>query len=255
MPDLFHPFFFLLGLIVGSFLNVVIYRYNTGLSVARGRSRCLACARDLRWHELLPLFSFAIQRGRCRRCFTRLSWQYPLVEALTAILFVICYWTFGISVSLLLHLVISCLSLVILVYDLRHKIIPDGLVYAFIALALVATLAQRDLLLLGNHVLAGLLLFAFFGGLWWVSRGRWMGFGDAKLGLGVGLLLGLAGGFSAVVLAFWIGAVASLAILAYNKLSRRRGLTLKSEVPFAPFIILGLWLNLFFHLYVARFFI
>lgn len=258
MGTLAYLIVFCFGLIVGSFLNVVIFRYNTGMGV-RGRSRCFSCARTLRWHELLPLFSFALQRGRCRSCSSRISWQYPAVEGLTGLLFVLVFSQFGFSISslplLLAHLVIASLLVVILVYDFRHKIIPDGLVYTFITLALLASVLDFSLLRFLNHLLAGFLLFGFFYLLWWASSGRWMGFGDAKLGLGVGFLLGLSGGISAIIFAFWIGAVLSLALVGLSRLRGRKGrLSLKSEIPFAPFIILGLWINLFFSLHVTSFF-
>lgn len=261
MSTLAHILIFCFGLIVGSFLNVAILRYNTGAGL-RGRSRCLACARTLRWPELLPLFSFAIQRGRCRSCSSKISWQYPVVEGLTGLLFILIFTQFGSSLAalplLLAHLVIASLLVVILVYDFRHKIIPDGLVFAFVGLALLSGLLDFSLLRFVNHLLAGGLIFGFFYLLWRVSRGRWMGFGDAKLGLGVGFLLGLAGGISAIVFAFWIGAVVSLVLMGLSRaLGRSRWrsrLSFQSEIPFAPFIILGLWLNLFFSLYVSNFF-
>lgn len=253
-----HLTIFILGLIVGSFLNVVIYRYNTGRSVARGRSRCLACSRDLHWFELVPVASFVALRGRCRRCLSGISWQYPLVELVTGLLFLLASWQFGVGFDswpvLGVYLVILSLLVVITVYDFRHKIIPDGLVYAFILFSTLPVLFTRDGVMIFNHLIAGLTLFAFFFLLWSVSRGRWMGFGDAKLALGVGFLLGLTGGVSAIVFAFWFGALVSVCILIYGQLSGRARFGLKSEVPFAPFIVLGLFLNLFFHLNVIALF-
>lgn len=259
MFGLTHLFIFILGLIVGSFLNVVIYRYNTGLSVIGGRSRCLACARDLRWFELIPVFSFLFQRGRCTQCGSKISWQYPAVELVTGLLFVLTFQQFilrSASVYWLVgHLIIFSLLTVITVYDLRHKIIPDGLVYTFILLSLLLAFSDFSLILVINHLLAGFILFVFFFLLWWLSRGRWMGFGDAKLALGVGFLLGLMGGVSAIVFAFWLGAVVGLLLIILARLSATRGsFTIKSEIPFAPFIIIGLCLNFFLQLNVVTFF-
>lgn len=244
---------FLLGLVVGSFLNVVIYRYNTGLSVARGRSRCLACGRELRWFELVPVFSFLIQAGRCRSCRSRISWQYPAVELASGLLFVALFCRFsGLPAGWFLFwlgALIWSLLLVITVYDLRHKIIPDGLVYAFIILSLFFALlpfGQVSLVTFLKHLVSGAVLFSFFFLLWWFSSGRWMGLGDAKLALGAGFLLGWPGALSALIFAFWSGALFGILLIALQKTK----IGWKSELPFAPFIVFGLALNFFLNLNV-----
>lgn len=255
---------FVLGTIIGSFLNVVIFRYNTGRSVVSGRSQCLSCSKILRWHELIPILSFLIQGGRCRKCLSRISAQYPAVELLTGLLFVLIV-NLGLPLELtLLYFVIFSLLLVITAYDLRHKIIPDGLVLAFAALSLLRLflisvrlappLAGFDWPVFAKGIVSGVLLFSALGLIWFLSRGRLMGLGDAKLALGTGLLLGFHGGVSALILAFWSGAAAGLLLILLSRLSRRRSyFTIKSEMPFAPFIIFGVLLNLFFHLDVLAF--
>ena len=186
---------------------------------------------------------------------TKISYQYPLIELWTGLIFVTVPYIF---------LPIFCIYIVITIYDLKHKIIPDPLVYSAIALSLLIPLFFIPYSLL--DWLAGPILFAFFGIIWLLSRGRAMGFGDAKLGLSVGLLLGASQGFSAVILAFWIGAFVSLAYLFLDKvglpagkagfLKNARKITMKSEVPFAPFIVVGAWMSLVFDpniFYVALF--
>ncbi len=223
----------LFGLLAGSFLNVVVYRFGTGKSIVRGRSQCFSCARVLRWYELIPVVSYLVQRGRCRGCFSHIAYQYPLVELLTGLLFGALAWS-----GAVLGLYLTTATLVaILVYDLRHMIIPDPLVYAFIILAIL------------NHApdwWMGPVLFAVFGSLWLVSRGKWMGFGDAKLVLGIGLLLGFSKGLSAMLIAFWSGALVGVALLYW----KRRLFTMKSEIPFAPFLILGAFLALILNIQV-----
>lgn len=244
------PLIFIFGLIIGSFLNVVIYRYNTGKSLG-GRSQCLSCGKVLRWYELLPVASFLIQGGRCRGCGSKFSWQYPAVELATAALFAFIWLLPLPPVSRAIYLAASSLLVVIAAYDFRHLIIPDGPVYAFAALGLLNTAFFADF---RSHLLAGLGLAAFFWLLWGVSRGRWLGFADGKLALGIGFFLGLTGGVSAVVLAFWIGAAVGLLLIAYSHLSARFGrVTMKSELPFAPFLILGFWLVLILNLHVLPF--
>lgn len=229
---------FVLGLIIGSFLNVLGLRWNSGLTLG-GRSFCVACQKQLRWWELLPVLSFIGLNGRCRKCKTKISWQYPLVELWTAFLFI--------SISNYLVLTVFCIYVVITIYDSRHKIIPDALSYAALTLALI----YRFMVIGSRPIdwLAGPILFAFFSLIWFVSRGRAMGLGDAKLSLSIGLLLGAANGFSALVLAFVIGSVASLLFISFSSLfNARKRLTMKSEIPFAPFLVLGAWLALVYNL-------
>jgi leader peptidase (prepilin peptidase)/N-methyltransferase len=222
---------FVFGAVVGSFLNVFALRYNSGLSLG-GRSACAHCGRKLAWFELVPILSYLFLGGRCRHCRTKISLQYPLVELCTAVLFVM------LPAALLPTF---CLYVAIVVYDARHKIIPDGLVYASIVFAVLTALAVGGYALV--DWLAGPVIFLFFGALWLVSKGRAIGFGDAKLGLSIGLLLGAAQGFSAVICAFWIGAAYGLLLLVIRRSDTTiRGgarVTLKSEVPFAPFLVLG----------------
>jgi len=245
-------FSFLLGTIVGSFLNVVALRYNTGLGI-QGRSRCFSCNHKLGFFDLVPILSFVASFGRCRYCGSRISFQYPIIEAATGTLFLLTVYSFGFSLHTLYLLPALSLLLVILVYDLKHKIIPNGLVYALIAystLPLVFSFETHALNLPSLwHLLAGPILFAPFFFLWFVSRGRWLGLGDGKLAWSFGWLLGLSKGAAAVLLGVWIGAACSLLILAAQKWLFREGsqLTMKSEVPFAPFLILGFLIALFTH--------
>ncbi|MBX4189369.1 prepilin peptidase [Candidatus Parcubacteria bacterium] len=237
-------FLFILGAIVGSFLNVVGLRLRSGLTLG-GRSFCPTCHKALKWWELVPILSFIFLRGRCSACRTKISWQYPLVEILTGLVFATLYISlrpFSIT-SYFLLLTTFCLYIVILIYDLRHKIIPDLLVYAAILLSLV----YRSLST--GHIsdwLSGPAFFVFFASVWALSKGRAMGFGDAKLALSIGLLLGASEGASAMVMAFWIGSVVALTMMALFK--EGKGLTMKSEIPFAPFLILGAWVSVIFHL-------
>ena len=244
---------FLLGAIIGSFLNVVIYRLHTGKS-ANGRSHCLSCGGVLRWFELVPLISYLALRGSCRRCASHIPLRYFLVELLTAGMFVFLFHLFRYDLILFgLNAVIASILIVIAVYDLRHMVIPDETVVALSGVALVTLLYLSQfyiapLSFLGAHILAGLAGAAFFAFFWIVSKGRWMGLGDAKLALPLCVLLGPWGTLSAIVFAFWIGAGISLALIIVQAVLRAgkthliflpTTLRMKSEVPFAPFLILG----------------
>ena len=243
---------FFFGAIIGSFLNVVILRYRTGRSLG-GRSGCFTCGKTLTWFELVPLGSFLTQRGRCVGCRTPISWQYPVVEALTGFLFVFIYLRFEylLFTSPLLFVVlfayyafIVSVLVVLSVYDLRHKILPDGLTLLFASVAFIGMFfIQADSIIL--HIpsiwqfLAGILLPAPFSLIWLLSKGKWMGLGDAKLMIGIGFLLGISAGAAAILLSFWIGAAFSLLLLLWVRIAKGSRMSLKTAVPFGPFLALA----------------
>ncbi|MCK4918452.1 MAG: prepilin peptidase [Candidatus Pacebacteria bacterium] len=260
---------FIFGTIIGSFLNVVILRQ--GQKSLNGRSECQNCHKKLEWYELIPILSFFIQKGKCSECKTNISWQYPLVETATGLLFL---FTFNQLFALCLFDLISLwlifsLLLIIFVYDLYHKIIPDTWVFLFSGLALLrifySCLPAGRLDFQGFGFLstfwAGPFLALPFVILWIISKGEWLGLGDAKLALGIGWFLGLSQGFSAIILGVWIGAFIGLLLIFLSKLSQYKQLfflsknfTIKSELPFAPFLIIGIILVFFFDISIWNLF-
>lgn len=248
--DLLTIFFvFIFGSIIGSFLNVVIYRYNSGTSPLEGRSQCFSCGKTLQWYELVPVFSFLLQRGRCRKCSVKLSWQYPLVEIATGIIFVLVFLLDKPLLEMVYLLVIFSTLLVIAVYDVRHQIIPDGLATLFALLSLAWFFGNVDIHRVLTYpyvwtLVAGPMIFFPFWALWFVSKGRWIGLGDGKLGLGIGWFLGATLGGSAVLLAFWVGAFWVLGMIGLQKIATKlhmnaihQTLSMQSEIPFGPFLI------------------
>ena len=251
--------FFVFGLIIGSLLNVVILRLNTQKSLG-GRSACMSCMNKLSWYELLPVFSYLGLRGRCRNCKTRISIQYPLVELATGLIFGLLFlkfqdvffWdTLSFSFTYAYYTVVFSLLAVIATYDLKHKIIPDSLsftlgIMAFVGLFLFNINNFSELSLHVPSVLdllSGPLIALPFALFWLVSSGKWMGLGDAKLALSLGWLLRFSGALSGVVLAFWIGAVVGIMLVIF---SPKHGM--KSEIPFAPYLVLGTFLAFIFSL-------
>lgn len=252
---------FCLGAIVGSFLNVVIYRLHTGRST-NGRSHCMSCARSLAWYELVPIVSYLALRGHCRACKAYIPVRYVLVEVLTGTLFALVFLAFRYDMPLLfLNVVAVSVLVVILVYDLRHTIIPDEAVAVLLAAAVgiagyTAYYSGDATGTVTNVVLAAVIGAGFLGGLWLVSGGRWMGLGDAKLMFPLALMAGPFGALTTIVLAFWIGAGVSLTLMSIQWLAQKGTthlalvpftLTMKSEIPFAPFLILGFFCSYFFH--------
>lgn len=244
---------FIFGTIIGSFLNVVILRYRSGRTLG-GRSMCFTCGETLTWFELVPLGSFLTQRGKCAHCRAPISWQYPLVEALTGFAFVFLYFRFGylLPTNTLLFAVLfayygflSCLLIVLSVYDLKHKILPDGLTILFASVALIgAFFLKGDAVILHFPRLldlsAGIILPAPFTLIWLASSGKWMGLGDSKLMIGIGFLLGLSSGIAALLLSFWLGAAISLLLILIGAILKRgKAIGMKTAVPFGPFLALG----------------
>lgn len=252
-------FVFIFGTIIGSFLNVVILRYDK--KPLTGRSACISCDKKLAWYELIPVLSFLIQRGKCTNCKKNISWQYPIVEITTGLLFLlISNFEFQISngilnfeifeyLKLLYYFIIFSILIVITVYDIKHKIIPDSLVFSFIGVSLLFLLFNYQTVSFLDWFAGPILAFPF-AFLWFISDGRWIGFGDAKLALGIGWFMGLVDGVSSIILAFWIGSVFGVALILLSKLGSLsfmgKNFTIKSEIPFAPFLILGMIIVFFF---------
>ena len=257
---------FLFGNIIGSFLNVYIYRFHTGKSL-NGSSHCLSCAKPLRWYELFPLLSYLGLRGRCCGCGCRIPARYFVVEMITGLLFVLGASVASDLIEFVWLLGMLVVLLIITVYDYYHFIIPDELTLALMVLMSSwltwqwwsGALATSGLLWTIGAAMAGT---AFYFSLWAVSRGAWLGFGDVKLAIPLGLWVGPMGVFSAVVASFWVGAIISIFILAWHRFERGQKrlqlssetLTMKSAVPFAPFMIIGAGLVYFFNFNALSFF-
>lgn len=229
-------FAFFTGLIVGSFLNVVILRGARGERLG-GRSHCDACGKTLRPAELIPIISFVIRKARCRSCGAALSWQYPLIEAGCAAFFVFLAWRFpgGISTGYDLALALGAFPaaaalIVLVISDLRFQILPDGAVAVLFFFGMLASIGRGTL---AADAIAALAIAAFFAGLWLFSRGAWMGLGDAKLVLATSLIVGFPASVSAFLFSFWLGGIWGALLL----FSGRKGLS--SRIPFGPFILAG----------------
>lgn len=226
-------FIFILGLIFGSFANSAIFRLDSSESLFSGRSKCLSCQKKLNWLELIPVISFIIQKGRCRKCKVKLSYQYPLVEFGAGLLFLSVWlnlWTSDIH-NLVLGISFWYLLFIASIYDLKHQILPDIFIYSGAVIAMLANY---------NHpasMLSGFFAFLFFGFIWFFSKGKAIGFGDAKMAGGLGLFLGFPKIISGLVFSFWIGAFYGLVLIILKKAN------LKTAIPFGPYLFLGSFIS------------
>ncbi|MBM3205828.1 prepilin peptidase, partial [Candidatus Shapirobacteria bacterium] len=234
----------LLGLVIGSFLNCLIYRLNQEKNQLKnllwGRSHCPKCRKQLRWYDNLPLISFIFLKGRCRFCHSPISWQYPLVEIsatlLTLAVYLILYRNPTFNWWLLIfNLFLTYGLLAIFASDLRYRTIPDELVLTILGVVLFWLFFHQQWL----NFLAGALAGGFFLFLVWITKGQGMGWGDVKLAGLMGLLLGFPKLVVAFYLAFLTGALVGVILV----LTKRK--KLNSQVPFGPFLTLATWISLF----------
>ncbi len=252
--------FMVLGLGVGSFLNVVISRTYEPLDKKSRRSICRHCQQPIAWFDLIPVASWIILRAKCRKCRNKISLQYPAVELATAVLFVAVfahYW-YGwflfspVSPELILWLIIrDCIFvsflILIFVYDLRYQIIPDRFSVSAMFVALLINLAlgfPPSLLLYGAAVLGIFFLMQFM-----VSKGRWIGGGDIRLGVVIGLMLGLWNGLATLFFAYIAGAIFSIGLILAKKVN------MQTKIAFGTFLSGAAIAMLFFGEHVIEYYL
>lgn len=225
---------FVFGLVIGSFLNVVIYRLPRGESIVRPRSACPHCGHLLGFFDLVPVFSFLFLRGRCRYCHGRISWQYPLVEGITGAAFALLAWRYGLSSQAAGYAVYAALLIAIAGIDLGHQIVPDVLSLPGIGIGLLFGLAQGSLVnsLLGALIGGGALLAVYLAALFLLKK-EGLGLGDAKLMAMIGAFLGWQGALFTILAGSLLGSVAGLVLLAKGRL--RMG----EPMPFGPYLAAG----------------
>src|SRR3989338_11093695 len=234
---------FILGSAVGSFLNVVIDRTTRGETIG-GRSYCDHCRATLSSLDLIPIISFITLGAKCRYCKKPLSWQYPAVETVTAALFTLAFlnqvFSGSLSLVTLLYLfVLVSVAVVVAVVDLKFYLIPTTFVYGASLIALVYNYFYLDSPIFIEHVLAAFGVGLLFLLIVLITRGKGMGQGDIVLAFLIGMVLGYEGTFAAMFLAFLTGAIVSIILVALR--SKKFGQT----VPFAPFLIGGFLVSLF----------
>lgn len=243
--------FFIFGLIVGSFLNVLVYRLHIAEEVFFDRSKCPHCKKKIRWFDNIPVLSFVLLHARCRDCQKKISVSYPLVEIFTGLIFIAIGWKFfvpGDSETWLVaayYLIISSALIVVLAYDWLYMEIPTAILWTGTAAAvffnLILDWSAASAIKTHSGVLAAFISFLFFFLLSAFSREKWMGMGDAYLVILLGLILGWPEIILALFGSFFIGSIYGLIVVAAGRKK------LKSRIPFAPFLVLGTFISIFFY--------
>lgn len=232
---------FILGLSIGSFLNVIIYRLPKNENLL-GRSYCENCRKKIYWFDLIPLISFLILKGKCRFCKNNIGSSMPLIELITSLLFVAALFKFPpVTILSTLNLVfyLSLLSSLICIFfiDLKHEIIPDKITYFLLFLSFIFAVFNLSLV---NHLLSAFFSFLFFLTLYLTTKGKGMGFGDVKLAGVLGLFFGFPKTIVCFYVAFLTGALLGIILIVWRK---KRA---KDTIAFGPFLVFGAILSLFF---------
>lgn len=225
--------YFLLGLVIGSFLNVVIYRIPRNESFLGGRSFCDNCRKNILWFDLIPLLSYLILKGRCRFCKAKINPQIVLVELITLLLFTSAFLKFPVVTdpSLIFNLFFISVLISVFFIDLNEGIIPDKIILPAFVLVGIFVLINQNLL---NHILSAFFASLFFFIFYFLSKGKAMGFGDVKFAGLIGLFFGFPGVVLSLYLAFLTGGIVSLILILWRK-KRWRGDT----IALGPFLSLG----------------
>ena len=242
-------FIVIVGLSIGSFLNVCIYRIPRSISVVAKRSFCTSCNKQLKWFELIPVLSYILQSGKCRSCKTKISIQNPFVEILSAIIFLSLYNQFGFSLEYIEYLIYFQVALVIAFVDWKHLIIPNNVLFVGFALILGIRLFDNSSLVL-DQILFGLTSFIFvllimFLGNYFLKRES-MGMGDVKLSGFIGFVLGLP----LFLVALWIASVFGSFYGIVNKIQGKQS----TKIPFGAILISVSVVEMLYRKHIEEFF-
>lgn len=255
-------FLFVIGTFFGSFLSVVIYRiHEDKKGIIKGRSECPYCHKKLEMRDLVPIFSYLINRGKCKICKKKISIHYLLIEILTGIIFAAFYilypffiYEFGnlacnfntvLFFNYIFFVIVSLFLILIFFYDLKYLQIPEVFTLPAIALIFVVGIFMPQPGLY-SMLIGGAIAGLFFGFQFWISKEKWLGFGDIQVGILMGLLLGWQFFLIALFVTYIVGSIMSLILMLFKKVG------LKSQIPFAPFMIIGTFITLFFGDYIMN---
>ena len=226
----------ILGLVIGSFLNVCIYRLQIKESISKPRSHCPNCKHQLKPWENIPVVSYILLKGKCSNCKIKISLRYPLIETLTALIYVVIYYYFAISIETMVLMIFFSLVIVITFIDIDVQLIFNNLLIVSLLLIIAFIIIDQSLPYI-NHIAGAILLALVFYLIGYIGKLIYkvdsMGMGDVKYAAVIGLLLGWEKGILAFVIAFVSAAVIIVVISLYKKVSN------KQRMPFGPFLSIG----------------
>ncbi len=235
---LFSVFNFLLGTIIGSFLNVLIYRIPRNESILNPPSHCPVCRHRLKWYDMIPVFSYIFLRGKCRYCGAKISFRYPLIEALTGFAFVGIGLRYGWSLQFFEYITFSALLITVAFTDIFDGVVPDLVVVPGAVAGLIFSLFRGKTVFLSS-LFGMLFLLGFFLLVIFLTRGG-MGEGDATLGAMIGTFLGFKFSVVMLVIAFIIGAIAGISLIVF---SHKKG---EDQMPFGPYLALAAYITVIY---------
>lgn len=227
---------FIVGLAVGSFLNVVIFRLYKKQGFLKGRSYCPKCEHALSVRDLVPLLSFAIQKAKCRYCHKPISWQYPLVELATALSFLILYLNFDLTLKFYIYAFYTVFLIIIFVYDLKYYLVLDEIAIPAIIIGFVGSLLLK--MSLTDLLIGGIIGLGFFLIQFVVSKGKWIGGGDLRLGLMCGFMVSWPKIIPLIFITYITGALVAIVLVILNKKKWQDMVPLGVFLTLATFIIL-----------------
>lgn len=233
MPTYTYFILFIFGITIGSFLNVCIYRIPRKEDIVITPSHCMGCGKQIQWFDLMPILSFLILKGRCRHCRTRLSFQYPVIEFVNGLAYVLIGWFLGLSPYMIMMCIVFSTLLVITMIDLRYMTIPNSILLFFFIVALgYLVFFSKDYAdsVVGFFTASGFLYLIYF-----LSKGN-MGLGDVKLMAAFGFFLGWKLILLAMFMGSIVGSVVGVSLLALKVITR------KQPIPFGPFLSCGIML-------------
>lgn len=227
---------FLFGIVIGSFLNVCIFSIPIKEDIVFGRSHCMSCGNVLKWYELIPVISYLCQKGKCRKCGTKISWQYPAVEILNGILYIWIFWLYGASLQSMIYCLCCSVLIVISGVDLKTYEIPFGcnLLIGGLGIANLALNPDKWIeYVIGFFTVSGFFLLVHL-----ITRGKGIGLGDMKLMAAAGLLLGWKKAILALMIASIVGSVIHLSLMKWKNKS--------SMLAFGPYLALGIGISILY---------
>ena len=231
MGYLLMVFVGLIGLVLGSFLSVLVSRLDKKEGIIAGRSECPNCFHKLAWYDLIPLLSFTFLRGKCRYCSHKISLVYPILEITMAVVIMTYFGVngFALSVNDYYNIALIILFVSLVFFDYLYLILPDKVIIAIVVISLIYNFFYRSEDL-GHLFIFGFLFALGFAIIYLVSRGRAMGLGDVKLAFAIGLILGYPSGLLVIILAIWAGALWGIGLMLLKKATR------KTALPFGSFL-------------------